>query len=200
MHAINNLKQIGLAMHNHHAAYRELPDFAIRNDQGVPLLSWRVKILPFIEGDDLYEKFRLDEPWDSEHNLALLDEMPAVYRHPGVETKDGFTVYQVPLGEQFLFHSEGPREFPDVRDGLSNTVMLLERDADDAVPWTKPEDWEIDPNRPLDGIRLNADGTVNLLMSDGAVLTLTARTIGGKIMKDLLTIDGGEVIPELSGN
>lgn len=195
--ARNNLKHIGLAMHNHHAAFRELPDSAIRDDQGRPLLSWRVKILPFVEQQELYHRFRLDEPWDSEHNLELLDEMPDVYRHPRAKTKEGFTVYQVPLADGCLFKSDGPRKFRDVRDGLSNTVMVLERDSDEAVPWTKPADWEFDVERPFGELRFNNDGSFHILLSDGAALTLRPSTVGSKTMKALLTIDGGEQIPEL---
>jgi hypothetical protein len=194
----NNLKQIGLAMHNHHSAYKSLPDRAIRDAQGAPLLSWRVKILPFIEQQALYEEFRLDEPWDSEHNLALLDAMPDVYRHPTAKTKAGFTVYQVPINDECLFKSDGPRKFREVLDGLSNTIMALERDPKEAVPWTKPDDWEIDFDRPFVGMRFNDDGSFNVLLSDGAVLTLRPATVGSKTMKALLTVDGGELVPELT--
>ena len=45
----NNLKQIGLAMHNYHSAYNHFPAAAITDDDGKPLLSWRVAILPYIE-------------------------------------------------------------------------------------------------------------------------------------------------------
>jgi hypothetical protein len=61
-----------LAMHNYHAAYNRLPGPAIMSADGKPLLSWRVALLPFLEEQALYEQFRLDEPWDSEHNLPLI--------------------------------------------------------------------------------------------------------------------------------
>jgi hypothetical protein len=38
-------------------------------------LSWRVKLLPYLEQDHLYRQFKLNEPWDSPHNQALLKEM-----------------------------------------------------------------------------------------------------------------------------
>ncbi len=197
MRSTNNLKRIGLAMHNHHSAYKALPDRAIRDAQGAPLLSWRVKVLPFIEQQALYEEFRLDQPWDSEHNLALLDEMPDVYRHPTAKTKAGFTVYQLPVNDKYLFKPDGPRKFREVLDGLSNTIMALERDPKEAVPWTKPDDFEIDFDRPFVGMRFNNDGSFNVLLSDGAVLTLRPSTVGSKTMKALLTVDGGELVPEL---
>ena len=59
----NNLKQIGLAMHNYHSVNNAFPMPAIVDKDGKPLLSWRVAILPFIERGELYNKFHTDEPW-----------------------------------------------------------------------------------------------------------------------------------------
>jgi RNA polymerase sigma factor (sigma-70 family) len=91
--SMNNLKQIMLAIHNYHDAYGHLPT-DIRDKDGKRLLSWRVAILPFIERDNLYKQFKLDESWDSEHNLKLLAQLPPVYR-VGIEPKDStHTFYQ----------------------------------------------------------------------------------------------------------
>jgi prepilin-type N-terminal cleavage/methylation domain-containing protein/prepilin-type processing-associated H-X9-DG protein len=46
----NNLKQLGLAMHNYHDAYGTLPDGGIDHFSG----NWQVTILPFIEQNNLY--------------------------------------------------------------------------------------------------------------------------------------------------
>ena len=62
---INNLKQIALAMHNYVSANNKFPRSASLSETGKPLLSWRVAILPYLEQQDLYNKFNLDEPWDS---------------------------------------------------------------------------------------------------------------------------------------
>jgi RNA polymerase sigma factor (sigma-70 family) len=92
--SMNNLKQIMLAIHNYHDAYNRLPA-DVRDKNGNVVLSWRVAILPFLEQDALYQKFHLDEAWDSEHNFKLLSQMPAVYRI-GFEPKDStHTHYQV---------------------------------------------------------------------------------------------------------
>jgi prepilin-type processing-associated H-X9-DG protein len=49
----NNLKQIGLACHNHHDVFGELPR-AYKAETG---LSWHVNILPFIEQQNLFNQF-----------------------------------------------------------------------------------------------------------------------------------------------
>ncbi len=60
-----------------------------------PLLSWRVAILPYIGEEKLHKEFKLDQPWDSEHNLKLLSKMPDCLR-VGFEPKDStHTYYQV---------------------------------------------------------------------------------------------------------
>ena len=76
---VNNLKFMGLAMHNFTAMNGgRFPAAAIRKGDKA-LLSWRVAILPFLEQFALYERFHLDEAWDSPHNASLLKEMPRVY-------------------------------------------------------------------------------------------------------------------------
>src|SRR5207302_1956982 len=81
----NNLKQMALATINYADAFGRAPAAAICDKNGKPLLSWRVAILPFIEQDNLYKQFHLDEPWDSDHNKKLLARMPNVYALPGVQ-------------------------------------------------------------------------------------------------------------------
>src|SRR5437879_3096759 len=53
-----------------------LPAAVVYGKDGTPLLSWRVSLLPYIEEQELYKQFKLDEPWDSPHNIRLLPHMP----------------------------------------------------------------------------------------------------------------------------
>ncbi|HET6575825.1 MAG TPA: sigma-70 family RNA polymerase sigma factor, partial [Fimbriiglobus sp.] len=115
--SLNNLKQIMLAIHNYHDAYGYFPS-DIRDKTGKPLLSWRVAILPYIEQDNLYRQFKLDEPWDSEHNLKLLAQMPNFYR-VGFEPKGAtHTYYQMFTGPGTLFDPNGRRGTPEGAGGL----------------------------------------------------------------------------------
>src|SRR5437868_3063260 len=91
--SVNSLKQIALAMHNYLNVYGHLPPAAIRDKEGRPLLSWRVALLPFLEQDQLYKRFKLDEPWDSEHNKKLLAAMPKTYLRPGREAKEPYQTF-----------------------------------------------------------------------------------------------------------
>ena len=64
-------------------------------------------ILPYIEQQELYNKFKLDEPWDSPHNKALLKEMPPIYRCPIRTKPEPFTTtYRVFVGKGALFEKD----------------------------------------------------------------------------------------------
>ena len=89
--SLKNVKAILIAMHNYHDTYGRFPP-DIADKDGKPLLSWRVQLLPYLEQDALYRAFRKDQPWDSEHNLRLLAQMPPVYR-TGIEPKDATHTY-----------------------------------------------------------------------------------------------------------
>jgi hypothetical protein len=191
MSSVNNLKQIGLAIHNYHVTRKKMPQ-NITSEDGTPLLSWRVAILPFIEQNELYQEFKLDEPWDSRHNIKLLDRMPAIFKHPGIVTAPGTTVYQRPVGKG-LMSPVGKLGFRDVTDGLSNTIMSLESLREDAVKWTKPEDVRLDSDFPL---KMLLDGTregLNVLMADGAVMYITNK-MEPALFKALLTRNGREIV------
>ena len=89
--SLNNLKIIMLAVHNHHDTYGYLPSDILDKD-GKPLLSWRVALLPFLDNAALYNEFKLDQPWDSEHNAKLMAKMPRVFRL-SFEPKGGTQTY-----------------------------------------------------------------------------------------------------------
>jgi prepilin-type processing-associated H-X9-DG protein len=190
----NNLKQMGLAFHIYHDAHRFLPA-AICDKAGKPLLSWRVAILPYIEQDNLYKQFKLDEPWDSDHNKKLLPLMPKVYQVVGENPSDSQTHYRVFVGAgkgaSALFRDYADKvRFANITDGTSNTILIAE--AADMVPWTKPEELTFDPNAPLPRLNQQRRGT-NVAFCDGSVRFL-ANTIGEKTLRALITRDGGEVV------
>jgi hypothetical protein len=191
MQGSNNLKQMGLALHNFESAYKKLPATAGLDDNGEPMISWRVAILPFIEEAELYQKFNLDEPWDSEHNLALLEEMPDVFKHPNRKTEAGYTVYQAPINDQTLLRLKEPTRFANITDGTSNTIMLVETTSERAVPWTAPQDYELDMEDPTADLFLNGIG--EFLFGDGSVRTIS-ENVDLATLKALFTRAGGEAV------
>ncbi|MEM9366745.1 MAG: DUF1559 domain-containing protein [Planctomycetota bacterium] len=193
MTASNGLKLIGLAMHNHHAAYGSLPDRAIRDEAGKPLLSWRVALLPFLDQVALYEQFHLDEPWDSPHNRSLIPLMPEAFVDPSVRVEPGKTVFQACVGDKLMFPSTGQRRFRDVVDGLSNTLMVVESSLEEAVYWTQPKDLAMDLENPLPQLGNVHPGGFHVLMGDGAVRFLAHET-DPSVLQSMFTHAGREAI------
>lgn len=194
--SMNNLKQIALAVHNHESAYRRLPAAYTKADDGTPLLSWRVKLLPFMGYTNLYERFNLDEPWDSDHNIALLEEMPEAYRSPVSMADPGMTVYLGNGGEHGML-SNNPDDkrgigFRQVTDGLSNTIMVIEASDQLAEPWTKPTEFEFDPDTSWQLFGPYTDGT-NAALGDGSV-QFFSEFLDLDTWKALFTRDGGEIV------
>ena len=191
---VNNLKQIGLANHNYHSANNTFPVQAITDKDGKPLLSWRVAILPFLEQQDLYNKFKLDEPWDSPNNKPLIKEMPKVYFCPDRRNPEpGTTTYQVFVGKGAGFEEGEGVGLQNFTDGTSNTLMVVE--AKNAVIWSKPDDlkFDMEAKPSLYGAASPHTGGFNALFCDGSVRFIK-NSISAQVFKALITRASGEVI------
>ncbi len=190
----NNLKQIGLGLVNFADVYKSFPAAAVVDKQGRPLLSWRVAILPYVEQQELYNRFHLDEPWDSEHNKALIALMPIVYRNPNLPAaSEGKTNYLAVAGENATLQPKKGTTFPTITDGTSNTIAVVEANADRAVIWTKPDDWSPNEKEPLAGLLGFRAGGFLALFADGSVRFLS-QSVNPNTFKAMLTRNGGEVI------
>ncbi|MBI1324737.1 DUF1559 domain-containing protein [bacterium] len=192
---VSNLKRIGLAMHNYHQAYGKFPRQATLSPSGKPLLSWRVQLLPFLDENQLYSEFHLDEPWDSEHNKALITKMPAIFACPKSHhpVSEGKTCYQVPHGKGTILSGENGGRLQDFTDGTTRTIMAVETGDESAVIWTKPDDWQVGEDVSFTPLLGHHAGGTNLLFADGS-LRFVKDSIPRKILKALTTRDGGEVV------
>jgi hypothetical protein len=199
--AQTKLKEIGLAIHNYAAANDTFPPAAkARDADGNSRLSWRVHLLPYVDQNDLYQKFHLDEAWDSPHNIKLLSEMPAIYRpanlnlinEPGA-AKPGYTTYVAPVGEGTIFGGTETVTFGKITDGTSNTVMVVEVMPGAAVPWTAPQDYTFDPADPLAEIDTTRQNSFTALFGDGSVRNLPADVAAEKVVH-LFQMNDGNVI------
>ncbi|MEW4490403.1 DUF1559 domain-containing protein [Thalassoglobus sp. JC818] len=189
----NNMKQIGLAFHNYHDVYKSFPA-ADSNGVAEKLqgkgLSWRVHLLPFLEQAPLYEQFNLDEPWDSETNKALIEEMPEVFG----TNPEGKTSIHVFTGEKGLFQEGEPGPgLRNITDGSSNTILAVRAGDDTAEIWTKPgglEYNEDDPFAPLG----NVGETFIALLCDGSIADISKSLDPAEFRKLIDPRDGQPVI------
>lgn len=133
-------KQLTLAFHNYHDTYGSLPPAYTVDENGNPLHSWRVLLLPFMERHDLYKKIRLDEPWDSPHNSQFHKHTPffTCPSRPEKEREDGLIPYQMVIGPDTI--SDGPNcvKFSEITRKSSEAILFVE--ASVPVPWMSPQD------------------------------------------------------------
>lgn len=190
-----NLQIIGLYLNNYSFTRKTLPPAYSSDKDGKPLLSWRVLILPFIDGK-LYKEFHLDEPWDSDHNKRLIALMPATYRDPDsrLPASEGKTNYLAVRGANSLFPGAlGVDTHKDIPDGRAKTIMVVEASDSMAVVWTKPDDFAYEPTDPKKGlIGLRPQGFF-VVFADGAVQFLHA-SIAPNVLLGLFTRNGGEPV------
>ena len=203
----NNMQQIGLALLNYATANNgHFPPAYSVDDDGNPLLSWRVHILPYLEQQELYDQFKLDEPWDSPHNIVLADQIPAVYLHPGLAPEANHTAYITPLNDNSILN-DGPindegegNEFEKITDGTSNTLLLIEANEDRAVVWTSPKDLlvdELNDDELIESLNgyLNrftfvlCDGSIHMLRTEETAALNMAKLRGGFKMSDGVLFD-----------
>ena len=189
----NNLKQLLIALHNYHDVNGHFPT-DVRDKDGKPLLSWRVHLLPYIEADNLYKQFKMDEAWDGEHNKKLIAQMPKTYRSPrqAAALKDR-TTYLAPLGKGLMWDEPKGLKITQITDGTSNTIALVEADDDRAVTWSKPEDITIDPKSPVSGLLGHYVDGFQAAMADGSV-RFFKKGIDPVMLWALFTRSGGEVV------
>jgi prepilin-type processing-associated H-X9-DG protein len=231
----NNLKQIGLALHNYADVYpgKHFPAGTIPNAAPEPnqRLSWLVEILPFIEGENVYRQFDRGAGWEAPANLPASQTELQLFQCPDWLSENssanhwetayvgiaglGRDTASLPLGAPNIgaFGYDRQITFADVKDGTSNTLMVLES-ARDAGPWAQggfttvrgldPEEKPyLGTGHPFGGTHFTENNPFrhghsvgcNALMMDGSVRFLRDST-SAEVLEALATIAGGEKVPE----
>lgn len=186
---MNNLKQIGLALHNYHDVNKSFPPAVLFGPDGKTPYSWRVAILPYVEGEALFRQYNFTEPWDSENNKKVLAKMPAVFRDPNDPEGSTNASYFALTGPTTIFSGKEGTQIQRITDGTSNTLMVVEAKRD--IPWTKPDDipYAADKAVPKLGGHY-PDGFLGLI-ADGSVRFFSS-SIDEKVLRGLFTKEGGE--------
>lgn len=185
------MKALLLAMHKFNILFSHFPASANRRAINEKPHSWRVALLPLLGHADLYKQYHFDEPWDSQHNLTLVNQMPSVFASKDdADAMNGSTRFQMLVGNGAAFDPARPTAMQDITDGTSNTIALAI--ASTSVPWTQPEDIQFTPNASL--AKLAASRLVG--MCDGVVHKLPSNT-SEQQLTIFATRSGGEIAPEI---
>lgn len=194
MKSMNDMKVLAIAMHNYYNANDQFPGYASTNEDGEPLLSWRVHLLAYIDVE-LYEEFHLNEPWDSEHNRRLIPRMPSYFltKSSTLDTEDGRSTVQAPGIDGAIYAGTEGMQFKEIIDGTSNTFMLVEVPDEQAVIWTKPLRFNPKLDDPKAIVGGHFDDEFLAALCDGSVQAYTAE-IKSDILRAMMTASGGEIV------
>ena len=194
----NNLKQIALAVHNYHDSHDCFPTAATADEDGNPMRSWRVAIMPFLNGGGYYDQYDFDEPWDSPTNQSLAGLGSIYYRCPSETGPIGSdTSYVMIVGKDTI--GGEPNEvvrMTDVTDGTSNTILAIEVAAS-GIPWMEPRDMTVEEaveyiTNPAATEATHAHlGGVNVALADGSVRFI-AQTIDPGVLRSMMLRNDGQ--------
>ncbi len=114
MQCQNNLKQLGLAMHNHADAYGGLPYCPYNPNLGGALKllyktwsyphGWRVDLLPFLEQQNVYNIYNMNAPWGGPANSTAAASRIKVFVCPSAPGGDN-------PGSRFIPKNRGPADY-----------------------------------------------------------------------------------------
>jgi len=151
----NNLKQIGLALHNFHDTNKHFPTNIRPNAVSTVRLRWATFLLPYIEQGNLYNNYDQNFNWSAPVNLPVTSKKVAIYQCPSTPNPDrldgapeqgwagivAVTDYAQIYGVDARLLSTGlvatggtgglgsktqPVRFADITDGASNTIHVTE--------------------------------------------------------------------------
>ena len=194
-----HLRTIALALQAYHHDFGCFPPAYIADENGRPMHSWRVLILPYVEMGPLFDRYRFDEPWNGPNNRKLAEfpwDLHICPSNPGQPATT--TSYLAIVGPDTVWPGATSVRLDDVTDGPENTILLVEV-KDSGIHWMEPRDLHVLQMAPTinpkagQGISSLHQGGANVGFADGDIRFLS-ETISPDELRALLTIGGREPV------
>lgn len=186
-YCMNNLMQIGNALHHYHVIHGGLPPAYVADENGKSIHSWRAIILPNLSEQQLADQYDFSEPWDGPSNSQLGKFMPRNYGCPSDRAAfgSGFTNYVAIVGPGTAWPGDKGARLSDI-DDPSQTILVVEVVGAN-ISWTEPRDLNISDILPeingkrATGISSRHPKGANVLMADGKVVFLSNDLLAEKL-------------------
>ncbi|MFH1302197.1 MAG: DUF1559 domain-containing protein [Planctomycetota bacterium] len=183
----NNLKQIGLALHNYYDTHRCFPPGGIIREDGLAMHGWITMLLPFFDADPIYNSINLSVSWSNTQNQEFFQRTRFYMMVPGTTeyyTSHGYALTNY-LANPHLVYRNSSVTFDQLKKGTAHTWFSGEV-AGKYQPWGYPFNW-----RPL-GTKLCAGPDSyghlpwqggHLLFADGSVTFFSEQTSAAILKK-----------------
>jgi hypothetical protein len=142
----SHLAQLQNAIRVYESYHGHLPPAYVLGPDGTPWHSWRVLLLPYLHQEEVFQKYRFDEPWNGPNNSKLADGINMQHFQCPCSPDFGnslCTNYVAVVGKETAWPVESTIEFNDIKDGIENTILLVEIGNSD-IHWMEPRDLEFD--------------------------------------------------------
>jgi len=195
-HSKNNLKQIGLALHNYHDTYRIFPPGGIETTDGKPYHSWQTQILPFMEWAPLYNDIDFDNSWNDPSNQIIFQQEIPLYLNPTIEEKispDGYGLSHY-VGNKLVLKKNIGLRIRNINDGTSNTILAVET-GENFKPWGDPTNIAEPADIMGPGKKTSFRGGNHILLGDGSV-RFVSEHIDPETLKHLSSPNDGHTLGE----
>ncbi len=207
----NNLKHIGIALCAYHDAFGSFPPAYVADENGKPMHSWRVLILPFLDESvrhdwpfiqqSLHTKYSFDEAWDGPRNSSLADEIPrcrsskrlGYFRCWEDTANECETSYLAVVGQNTAWPS-GQVMNLDKIPSPSETILVVEV-VNSHIKWSEPRDLPVtEAARRIGDVQQSRQSGrgASILFADGSVLEVTNRMLQSPEFRKMFLVDGGD--------
>ena len=220
MRCQNNLRQVGIALHNYHSALGTLPPGGLEPRPMWPdgkQFAWSAFLLPYLEQSQVNERidfrYAFDDPVNEEIAATPLEVYlcPSTPRTSPLTRGLGASDYGGIYGERILSQNDPPSgvmvydeamRFRDITDGLSGTLAVSEDAGSADGQWINARNlfdqgYAINKAPKFENdIRSFHPTGAEGLFADGSVRFLR-ESMDMKVLAAICTRNGGEVVPEL---
>jgi hypothetical protein len=195
--SMNNLKNIGLAVHNYHDTALALPSSGTFDDAGRPMHSWQTFLLPYHEEKPLYDSIDFSRPWNDSANAKAVATRISFFECPFIRPEripaEGQPAPSDYAASSHLLGAGSTVTIDSITDGLSNTLLAGEVNAN-SKPWADPtniRDPSLGINASPDGFGGPYKGSAVFLLVDGSIRTIS-ETIDPQVLHALTTPAAGD--------